>query len=381
MKSWNEIRKVATILLFFIMPVFSSADCNDKWAFHRKLLQESFDTSRWRNFYPDDGWYVRCIFADLDGDGRDELVTASPSEEEDRTGYVWNIWEKGSGRTFLQVFFSGNIYFLCHSDSFYKVSYTDKPNVVVGLGMNANVEEDCGNGERRIIRPTPDCTFVLMPGNKFMLREIRPDVDTSFRRKDVTSIERLYPEWYFGYDFKPPRDVPHNPQTFRMPYRLPKGDLRRGGGITEPGDFAVFVEEYRRKVKMCAGEKNKVTVYAVHLDADNDGHADCYVSSDAERADDGKFKWSLFLRRGKTLSNALRAVYPVEDRRELCKLNPRVTASKDSFCRVIRFDVDPLFLILDDNAKRTAIRDAITGYETHRVEKLVCVEYPERERR
>ena len=129
---------------------------------------------------------------------------------------------------------------------------------------------------------------------------------------------------------------------------------------------------------MDTGEKNRVTIYAVHLDVDNDGDADCYVSSDAGRTDDGKFKWSLFLRRGKTLFTALKAVYPVENHKELCELNPQVTASRDSFCRVIRFDVTPVFMILDGNTERSVIRDTITEYETHRVEKLVCVEYPEK---
>ena len=143
-------------------------------------------------------------------------------------------------------------------------------------------------------------------------------------------------------------------------------------------DFAVFVEEYRRKVKMKTGDKSKVSVYAVHLDADNDGDADCYVSSDAERTDDGKFSWTLFLRDGKKLSRASESVYPVESRRELCRLNPQVSASKDSFCRIIRFDVDPLFMVLDDIIGKTAIRDTITEYDTHRIEKLVCVEHPEK---
>ena len=76
-----------------------------------------------------------------------------------------------------------------------------------------------------------------------MLREIRPNVDTSFRRKDVSSIERLYPEWYFGYDFKPPPDVPHSVYTQRIPYTLPKGDLRYGGGVGCPKDFAAFASD------------------------------------------------------------------------------------------------------------------------------------------
>ena len=347
------------------------------WEFHRKVLRDGFDTSYWKESWKDALWHIRTIFVDMDGDGMEEMIAITTSEE-DRMGDYWKIWKYDNAGKFKRATFSGDIYFSCHSDSFYKVAYSDKPDAVVGLGMNANVEKDCGNGDRRIVRPTPDCKFVLVPGNKFMLREIQPDVDTFFQLQDVVGIERLYPEWYFGFDFRPPKDVPYSPSTRRPPYRLPKGDLRRGGGMKEDGGFGAFVEEYRRKVKQNAVGRNKVTVYAVHLDADNDGDADCYVSSDAERTDDGKFKWSLYLRRGETLSAALDVVYPVEDHKELCKLNSRVTASKDSFCRVVRFDVNPVFVILDDNTERSVIRDTITGYETHRVEKLVCVEYPEK---
>ena len=373
MKSFSSIIALFIFFFFFIAQEVQGK----KWEFHRKVLEQRFGTAYWKAFWDDELWHLRAIFVDMDGDGLDEMIAITTSEE-DRMGDYWKIWKYDNAGKFRQVLFSGDTFFSCHSESFYKMAYSDKSNTVVGLSMNANVEKNCGNGDRRIVRPTPDCKFVLLPGNKYMLREIQPDVDTSFRRKEVTSIERLYPEWYFGYDFKPPRDVPHNPQTIRMPYRLPKGDLRRGGGIIAADDFAVFVEEYRRKVKMKLGDKSRVTVFAVHLDADNDGDADCYVASNVERTDDGKFKWALYLRSGKTLSNAFEVVYPVENHRELCKLNPQVSASKDSFCRIIRFDVDPLFLILDDNAKGTAIRDAITGYETHRIEKLVCVEYPEK---
>lgn len=351
----------------------------NKWEPHREVLKQRFDTEYWKPIWEDKLWHIRTIFVDIDGDGMEEMIAITTSEE-DRMGDYWKIWKYDNAGKFKRVTFSGDIYFSCHSDSFYKVLYSDKPYAVVGLDMNANVEESLGNGSRRIVRPTPDCKFTLMPESKFMLREIQPDVDTFFQRQDVVGIERLYPEWYFGFDFKPPKDVQHSPFTQRPPYKMPKGDLRRGGGMKEDDGFGAFVEEYRRKLKMDTGEKNKVTIFAVHLDVDNDGDADCYVSSDAERTDDGRFKWSLFLRRGKTLSTALKAVYPVENHKELCKLNPRVTASKDSFCRVIRFDVDPLFLILDDNAKGTAVRDTITGYESHLVEKLVCVEYPEKEK-
>ena len=365
------------VSLMVVIPTFAQYVRDKEWGFHRELLKNKFATSYWKDIWEDELWHIRCIFVDVDGDSTEEIIAITTSEE-DRMGDYWKLWKYDDAEKFRQVSFFGDIFFSCHWDSFFKVSYSDQANAVVGLDMNANIEEPCGNGGRRIVKATPDCRFVVMPENKFMLREIQPDVDTSFRRKNVVSIERLYPEWYFGYDFRPPKDIPHNPQTMRPPYRQPRGDLRRGGGMIAADDFAVFVEEYRRKVKMKTGDKSKVTVYAVHLDADNDGDADCYVSSDAEQTDDGKFRWTLFLRNGKTLSRTSESVYPVESRRELCRLNPQVAASKDSFCRIIRFDINPLFMVLDDSVGKTAIRDTITKYDTHRIEKLVCVEYPEK---
>ena len=363
--------------LMIVMSTITQDVYGNGWEFHRELLKNKFDTSYWENVWENDLWHIRSVFVDMDGDGTEEMMAITTSEE-DRMGDYWKIWKCDNAGRFKLISFSGEIYFSCHSTSFYRVSYSNRADTVVGLGMNANIEKDCGNGDRCIVRSTPDCVFVVMPGNTFMLREIQPNVDTAFCRKDVVSIERLYPEWYFGFDFNPPKDVPHSPYTSWMPYKLPKGDLRRGGGVSEADDFHMFVEEYRRKVKMGMGDEKKVTVYAVHLDADNDGDADCYVSSDPERVEDGTFKWSLFLRHGKTLSNAKRVVYPVENHKELCQLNPQIIASRDSFCRIIRFDVNPLFVVLDDTVKRTVIRDAITGHETHRVEKLGCVEYPEK---
>jgi len=365
------------VSLMVVIPAFAQDVRDKEWGFHRELLKNKFDTSYWKDIWEDELWHIRCVFVDIDGDGTKEMMAITTSEE-DRMGDYWKIWKNDNAEKFKRVSFSGDIFFSCNWDSFYKVSYSDRADAVVGLGMNANIEESCGNGRRRIVRATPDCRFVVMPENKFMLREIQPDVDTSFRRKEVVGIERLYPEWYFGFEFRPPPDVPHSPITMRPPYKQPNGDLRRGGGMIAADDFAVFVEEYRRKVKMKTGDKSKVTVYAVHLDADNDGDADCYVSSDAERTDDGKFRWTLFLRDGKTLFRASESVYPVESRMGLCKLNPQVSASKDSFCRIIRFDVDPLFMVLDDSIGKTAIRDTITEYDTHRIEKLVCVEHPEK---
>lgn len=349
----------------------------NKWEFHREVLKQRLDTVYWKAFWEDELWHIRAIFVDMDGDGLEEMIAITTSEE-DRMGDYWKIWKYDDAGKFREVLFSGNIFFSCHSESFYRMACSGKSNLVVGLGMNANVEENCGNGDRRVVRPTPDCKFVLMPGSKFMLREIQPDVDASFRWKDVASIERLYPEWYFGYDFRPPKDTPHSVYTQRMPYKKPMGDLRSGGGIECPNDFAAFVAEYRHGVKMRMGKNDKTTVYAIFLDADNDGDGDCYVSSDMETIAGGEYIWSLYLSHGGQFRKAKDAVFPVETRKDLCKLPNTVNAGKTSFCRVIRYDVPPIFVIVNKgNQSKSPVRSAITDYYAHRIEKLACKTFPE----
>ena len=345
-----------------------------KWDFHREVLKQRLDTTYWKTYWEDELWHIRAIFVDMDGDGLEEMMAITTSEE-DRMGDYWKIWKQDDSGKFRQVFFSGDIYFSCHSESFYKLTCLDKSNIVVGLGMNANIEENCGNGDRRIVRPTPDCKFVLMPENKFMLSEIRQDIDTLFGRDDVVSIERLYPEWYFGYDFTPPPDEPRFASF--MPYKLPQGDLRRGGGMSAPDDFAAFAAEHCLDVETRTG-KSATVAYAVFLDADNDGDADCYVSSDAEAEAGETFYWTLYLWMGTQFEKAEKPVCPLPDKKNTHDLPVSVTAGRSSFCRVVRYEQDPTYIVLDtSNAPKTNVRNMVlTDSRFHRIEKLTCWEFP-----
>ncbi len=360
--------------IFATMIAVAAHDVQDNgWALHGKLLKERFDTSYWREYWTEDMWHIRCVFIDMNGDGVDEMISITTSEE-DRMGDYWKFWREGANRKYQQIYFTGDIYFSCHWYSYYKMAFTNDARLVVGLKMDAGYMD---KERRRIVKPTPDCSFTLTSNDKFALHEIKPDLDARFRQEEVVSIERLYPEWYFGFDFKPPKDVPYSVHTQRMPYKLPQGDLRHGGGIGCPKDFAAFVTEYRREVKTRRGTKDSVTIYAVFLDADNDGDGDCYVSSSLETTAGGECSWSLYICNGGLFSKAKEAVFPVT-RKELCKLPDTVNAGKTSFCRVIRYDVPPIFVLLNKEGQaQSRVRDAITDHYAHRIEKLSCVEFPE----
>ncbi len=341
---------------------------------HQNFLVKKFDTSRWKTYGADDSWYIRCLFTDVNGDGIEDLITCSSSDEEDPVGYVWQFWlnDPNVGLVSPRMLREG-IHWLCHSESFFKMVSDNGRQKLIGLGMYAgNTEGEFG----KIVKATPDCVFQIGK-ESYKLRELSPDFDSVFMGNGPRFIERLYPEWYFGFDFKPPKDVPHNPYLQRPPYTKPKGDLRLGGGAGEPPGFVEFVNRYRKDMGDKSAAKGKdVAVHVVFLDVDNDGDADFYITSDLDRRIDGDYEWRLYLRQGGTCFMANDVVCPVPLRKDICKLQSIVKASKDSFCRIVRFDIDPIFFIFDRD-KKDQVRNAIRDVNAHRVEKLPCRTYPD----
>ena len=59
---------------------------------HRSLLVQKFNTSRWKTYWLEDIWHIRCLFTDVNGDGLEDLIVCSALEEEDSVGYVWLFW-------------------------------------------------------------------------------------------------------------------------------------------------------------------------------------------------------------------------------------------------------------------------------------------------
>ena len=101
-------------IIVSLMAVISTfaQDVRDKvWVFHRELLKNKFETSYWKNVWEDELWHIRCIFVDIDGDGTEEMMAITTSEE-DRMGDYWKIWKYYNTGKFKQVSLSGDIFFL-----------------------------------------------------------------------------------------------------------------------------------------------------------------------------------------------------------------------------------------------------------------------------
>lgn len=327
---------------------------------HQILLKEKFDTSYWRRYWSDDLWHIQCIFVDIDGDGEEEMI-ASTTSDEDRTGHYWHLWKNKNGK-FKKMKMLGDIYFSCYADSFYKVKYKDGTIRVLGLGMNANIEKELDNGNRIVVRSTPNCIFNFFHDNSYKLTELETSIDEEFRGDNLISIERLCPEWYFGFDFIPPKKM--NPVRFRMPYTAPVDSLYEyKKDITH---LKSFISEYRKNYKF-----QRPVVYAVLVDADNDGDMDCYISTNHDVSQNGKLQWVLYTKNDKNYF-----LHDTHDKKSSVELPGKVAAGTNAFCRVVYQQKTPVFFVITEESKLKPAT-CLSDLDVYRVEKLPVLSFEE----
>ena len=370
-KTWSDhMAKMNNLLASFVIACASLAAAGPFFSEpeHGDMLRTSFDLSEARHDWNSERWWIECLFVDLDGDGVEEMASSTVSQS-DRSGSAWSFWRMESG-AFCRLCARNGVVFGCHPRSYYKLCVGNGLYRVVLLGITAGALDG-----KRMMKPESmfaDASVELAPDGDVDVKRLPTAFDEVFAGDTVCGIERLYGESYSGFDFKPAK------REYWFNFRSPKGDLRPGGGIVKPDGFDAFAARLRREV---AGRLDvsleSIRFFSVFLDADNDGDADAYVAFATDRTKGGKFRWTLYLNNGGGYSKAEASVFPVPARKELCGLAPSVVAHTNGICRVIRFDVEPTFLILDGKGSPTKVRDAITNVLTHRIEKLPCVEIDE----
>lgn len=333
---------------------------------HDDFLRENYKISEPKDIWTDAEWWIYCFFVDLNNDGFVEVISTTVSQA-DRSGNASSFWTtKPDGRLHRireDLLVATNFTFTSYCYSYYQLDCRAKRTHVVGLDMNAGFT---GDDRRFIVDATPDCFLRVDDNNQLLVSKIDPNLDTIFYKENVLRIARLYSEGYQGYNFK------YTPATdwfgYKYPKPIPVSDA--------PDGFSGFAASYKKEAQMRAGATNDVPIYAVFLDADNDGHADCYMTSEADCVEKDVYRWFLYKNAVGKFAKARDAVHPVAGRDDLPTLNPRVLARKDAFCRIIRFDVPPTYIVLDAaKVEKGMVKKTITYRWTHSIEKLPCHVY------
>lgn len=263
----------------------------------------------------------------------------------DRSGFSWCVVPIGGEGRDGHDFQTGDCcaHLWCREFELFIARFEGRFNRFVAL----NAEVDLAEIEKGVARREKSYYGDVLIGSKGGLGKLlsASGLDDVVRNPGFRRIERAPAEIYTGFDLK--LILPDQRHFIPARENLPNG------GLAAPADFKSFARRYRDEVKRRLGLTRPVTVYAVFLDADLDGDADCYVSSDAEAVGNGRYRWTLHLNDANVFRKAKERVW--RNRKtihDVAMLEPEDVAGKDSFYRVVRTYGSPQILVMESDGKR-----------------------------
>ena len=358
--------KISNLIAFLLVLVSMVAKAIEIES-HGHFLLNNYDTSDAKEIWPDDRWWISCFFVDLNQDGFEEVITTTISQA-DRYGCAWYFWTTKPDCKLHPVredyLREKRFVFTCFYYSYHRLIYRNGRDQVIGLDLDAGFLDA---GSKKVQSSTSDWIFGISTNNQLSVTRVWPSLDDVFFSSSSVCLRRMYPESYKGFscDFVPQK-------AWFGGYEFPKPI----GSVKAPEKFHAFLSSFQKETQIRSGVTNDVSVFAVLLDANNDGLTDCYLSSSVDGISKDVYRWALYVNEKGELKKAAGKVKSVPHRDDLPSLEPNVEARKDAFCRVVRFDTPPTYIVLDGSTvKNGLVKKTITNFRTHSIEKLQCEEY------
>lgn len=314
--------------------------CASEMDAKRLYLQEYTRAVNPQPYFASEEWFVEAVFFDFDGDGKaNEAIVASPDQTY-TDGSDWNPTrrlESGSIDIYTNIYVGVQLF--GRRENFYELERAGVRNAVVARDVSVGQYDAARKyrSERATVIVGIDDTCC------FKLTQIEGGLNALVSASNFRSLAVLPVERYVGFDMTPSQS-----NQSQSPRKMP-GGKPSCSTVSDPIRFGKFLQCYRKDVKQRFGLDRKVTVYVVFFDADSDGDADFYITSDAEERQKGQYDWHLYIDDGGKFSRAGKTVWFNKDKpwsRE--SVEPDETAGKDSFYRVQRsFGFTPSVVILD----------------------------------
>ena len=283
----------------------------------KEYFPSGMDASYWYDF--------EVLFFDLDGDGNEEALIAGKINR-DRSGNGWVVTkingQTGKVENHPRRLESG-LGIFSHSWELYVVALDGVCDCLYGNDVTIYDIRNFGarNGTQTIYN---DNVLLRMDTNGFLrATSMKNGFSDLVSNAGFKRLDRAVTEFYKGKEV----------QLVKRTETATDLSLSRPKGVDE------FVRLYREEMKRRFAVRRKVNVYVVFLDADNDGNADFYVSSDTEKRQNGQYEWHLYLSAEGKFAKAEKTMWFNADKwynRE--SINPDEVAGKDSFYRVQRRD-------------------------------------------
>ncbi len=321
--------------------------------FRQECLKSFMEVEKPFEHSSPDGWVVEALFFDLDGDGRTEEAFLAAPDQHYADGNAWVAVRKNAVTDRVEchpAVGESGINLFSHPWKLYVVSCSGICDRL--YGNDVTIYDIRNYGTRGSKQKTyRDDVLIGMDTNGFLrATSVKDGFSGLVAERGFKRLGRAVTEFYKGEDMRLAR----------------RSGMVSDVSASKPKGFGEFAEKYRGETKRRLGVDRKVTIFAVFFDADNDGDADFYVTSDVEVRNGGQFEWHLYLNGGDRFFRADKAVWFNTDKgysRE--SIQPDETAPMNSFYRVQRDNgFVPSIIILDRNGgeihSRAAIRQALS---------------------
>ena len=334
--------------IFFYSPACSMAS-----DFKYECIKAFMDVENPFRYFKPDEWVVEALFFDFDGDGKmQEAFLASPDQRyADGNGWVTTRKNNITGKfEYHPTVGENSLDLFARSRKLYVVSFEGVRDRLYGNDVTIYDIKNFGasNETQNIYR---DDVLLRMDTNGFLrATSMKNGFSDLVSNSGFKRLDRAMTEFYKGKEVK----------------FVKRSETATDISLSRPKEIEEFVRQYRKEMKRRFAVKRKVNVYVVFLDADNDGNADFYVSSDIEKRQNGQYEWHLFLNAEGKFAKAEKTMWFNADKwynRE--SINPDEVAGKDSFYRVQRRDgFLPSTIILERDGdtlhSRTSLRQRLS---------------------
>ena len=161
-----------------------------------------------------------------------------------------------------------------------------------------------------------------------------------FADKAVKSLRIVMPHRFRGPKAKPVKEKD------RMETRLDEYEATQSGWHMDEKTMEALANLHRKYVAEAFPSNDVDSVFIVVCDANHDGKGDAYVSSDAEKAEADKYRWSLYLGDGHVFIRQDKPSKLQANRTELIYVESEVMAHCHDFFRIDRVNMPAYVMVL-----------------------------------
>ena len=279
-------------------------------------------------------------------EGKGVYTYFSAAEHKFFDGRAWQLWETGSGKLLpCKYDWSPDVDIWFTLGQLFEVEYNDGRRMLV-FHNERRIGVDCPDRGEGLTSVSQKWYALSVATNGLPRKDlISEGVKTLFCSMQMKSIRCIIPHLYHGAKAEVRGEAtPEQKQLLEAESNIGAWTLSR----SQNGNLADLHQQY---LSVMTTPSIAAKIFIVACDGNQDGIADAYVSSDAERDVHGDFKWTLYCGAKTGFYRAKNPSPVVLSQVEKLEIDPVVFAKRNAFFKLDRVGVKSYVMPITDGGE------------------------------